>query len=318
MKTLAPWLLSLALATALVFVYNSKESTNRELREEIVDLKKTSSSASGRRLSQGGQTAGNRTAISSGPRSPQNGIQKSSDADLGESLRKIMENPIGKAMMSEEGRIKASRIYRDLIKEMNLSDEEEEYFTGLLAADVGAEDATGMQLFNAKTDEERLAILDNMEAAKEERKQEIKDFLNNEEDFSRFRHYQDRRREYEQLSTVRSAISSSGTPLTEPQEEQLVEAMYASRNESGMARDWEGREGMQQFARPGVSDRFTADWEKMQGILSAKTGDILDEPQQMAFSAQQTQMRDLALFGIKMAEGMIQSKQNENSGEDGE
>ncbi|MGC6567501.1 MAG: hypothetical protein ACON38_18045 [Akkermansiaceae bacterium] len=312
MKNLLPWILSLVLAVALAAVYSKQENTTRDLREEITRLEKAASSSERRVSKASSGSTGSRSAASNRQNSTAN-AQSSADADLGESLRKIMENPIGKAMMSEEGRIKAARIYRGLIKEMDLTDEEEEYFTGLLSADVGAEDAVGLQLFNAKTDQERLAILEKVESDKEARREEIKKFLNNEEDYQRFRHYQDRRREYEQLSTIRSAISESGSPLSDPQEKQLIEAMYAARDESGMLHEWEGREGMNQFARPGVADRFTNDWAEMQEILATKTDGILEPPQQEAFTSQQNQIRDLALFGIKMAEGMMKSK-FENSG----
>ncbi|YCM45894.1 hypothetical protein V2O64_07685 [Verrucomicrobiaceae bacterium 227] len=317
MKTLAPWLLSIVLATLLAFSHFSKNSETTGLRNEIVELKEAASQSSGRRGP--AVAASNRSQKSSmSQRDLTAERQTDSDADIGETLRKIIENPIGKAMMSEESRIKAARIYKGLIKEMNLNEEEEEYFTGLLAADIGSEDATGMKLLNATSDEERLAILEEMEAAKEKRKQEIKDFLGNDEDYDRFAHYQDRRREYEQLSSVKSAIASTGTPLSDPQESRLVEAMYDARTESGMITAWEGREGMQQFANPGVADRFTADWDKMQAILANKADPILQDSQKEAFVAQQTQMRDLALFGIKMAEGMIRAKQNTSGSDESE
>ncbi|MEJ6580443.1 MAG: hypothetical protein QNL68_11670 [Akkermansiaceae bacterium] len=309
MKTLARWLLSSVLALLLALSHFSRKSETSELKNEIVELKEAASHSSSR----------NSAALVSSARrgdSPRSQRelaatrQSKSDADLGETLRKIIENPIGKAMMSEESRIKAARIYKGLINEMDLSEEEEEYFTGLLAADIGSADATGMKLLHAKSDAERIAILEEMEAAKKQRKEEIKDFLNNEKDFGRFEHYQDRRREYEQLSSVKSAIASSGAPLSEPQESSLVEAMFDARNESGMATAWEISEGMEQFGKPGVADRFASDWHAMQEILSNKTGDILEGPQKEAFTAQQGQMRDLALFAIKVAEGMIRAKQN--------
>ena len=224
------------------------------------------------------------------------------DQALGETIRKIFENPAGLAMINEEHKGRAARLYGALIDELDLTKEEEEYLINLLAPGVAEQDMTGMKLFNAKTDEERSQILDNMETAQKERRKAVEDFLNSEEDFAKYETYQARKSEYEQLPGIRAVMEQAGVPMKSSQEVALVEAMFEARTESGISDRWEGRTGFMQYGEPGVSQRFEKDWTQMQTALNGKTEDVLDEAQVKAFDQQQDYDQASHWFGLYLDE----------------
>ena len=305
-KSLTPWIVCVVVVLAVVIF---EESRVAELKTEIVTLKEKASAPAV-------SLRENISSSSEDSRNPRErrvryGERPKNDSELlGETFRQMIENPIGKAMIDAEKQGKALAIYQELLKELKLSDEEQQYFLGLVSTDLALEDSTGMKLFGAKSNDERLQILDEMDASKKKFKEDIAKFLNNDEDFERFEHYQDRKSEYEHLGSLRAAIAASGSPLTGDQEGQLIEAMYESRMESGITDKWEGRAGFEQFGQPGVADRFTKDWNEMQTTLDGKTGSILDDSQQNALNNQNKQFLDLTLIGLRMVEGMIQAAQD--------
>jgi len=307
-RSLIPWIVCAALVLAVIIYEESRVS---DLETEIVTLKETIAAPSVMTRDLQPPESYPNTRYRRGGLSRPNERPKNDSELMGETFRQMMENPIGKAMINAEKKGKALAIYQNYLKELNLSEEEQEYFLGLVATDLGSEDATGMKLFSAKDDEERLQILDEMEADKKKFKEDVAKFLNNQEDYERVEHYEARKPEYEHLGSLRAAIAASGTPLDSGQENKLIEAMYESRMETGITEAWEGRAGFEQFAQPGVAGRFSEDWDRMQKSLGQKTNGLLNDAQQDAFEQQQGQFLDLTLIGLRMVEGMIQAANKE-------
>lgn len=236
--------------------------------------------------------------------SPKNG--KAREGDWAETFRQMMENPVGAAMIKEEHKGKALRIYGDFMESLNLNKKEKEYFLGLVAAGVGEDDTVGMKLLGAKSNEERGAILDRMEADQKARKKAIAEFLNDDDDYARYDHFEERKDIYEQMPGLRAAMTATGVPIDESQEEQLVEAIYGASVDSGLNEDWSGRAGMEQFGEPGATQRFKDQWGEMQSILNQSVGPILENSdQQTAFRDHQSQVGQMVVMSLQFVESMI-------------
>jgi hypothetical protein len=313
-------LLGAAALAALIGVVSYEEGRISGLEKELAALKKetpkSSPGTSERRFaSVGSVSGGGGTGKSERPRtagiertSPEGGTVK--EGDWSETFRKMMENPVGAAMIKEESKGKALRIYGNFLDSLHLDKKEKEYFLGLVAGGVGEEDTVGMKLFGAKSDEERVKILNQMEADQEARKAAIEEFLNNDEDFARYEHFEERKEIYEQMPGLRAAMNDTGAPMSDAQEEGIVEAIYQASVQSGLAEQWDGRAGMEQFTRPGATQRFKDGWGAMQNILNENIGTVLENPvQQAALREQQTQMGNMAVFGLQFVEGMIAGQQ---------
>ncbi|MEP4077078.1 hypothetical protein [Haloferula sp.] len=236
-------------------------------------------------------------------------------AELGETMRKVYENKAGQAMIKESNRQRASNIYGRLIDRLDLSPEEEEHFINLLAPALGEQDRVGMQLFGAKSDEERMQIIADMEKDQVDREEAIMTFLNNDEDFAEYERYHARKSEYEQIASINTVMEDLGSPMEPAQESQLIEAMFGARTETGLSEKWEGRQGFYQYGEPGVSKRFEDDWSSMQTNLNGRVGDILNDSQQVALQEHQKQVEQFILMGIRMAEGMIEGAKKQQGGQ---
>lgn len=71
----------------------------------------------------------------------------------------------------------------------------------------------------------------------------IRHFLNHEEDYATFKHWEDSRGERQQIETARPIFQAEGALLTPSQEEELLKLMIAARSEKLPERAIEGMEG---------------------------------------------------------------------------
>lgn len=113
-------------------------------------------------------------------------------------------NPAAKAMFAQGHMSTAGLIYGPFLKSLNLSEEEEKYFLGLLAGDFADQQQLGMKMMGAANAEERTALAEEMEANKEARKKEVADFLNDKEDQKFFDDYHERLTEHQQMPGIKA------------------------------------------------------------------------------------------------------------------
>lgn len=225
------------------------------------------------------------------------------DESLGKTVRKMWENPAGKAMMNQGVKMAVAMMYEDFIGGLELSEEEEEYFKTLLGRDIADQQEIGLKMMNA-TPEERAALAKEIEARAKENKESIKAFLNSDEDFERFTGYQDRLPERQQLDGIRAAFAAKQTPLDEAAEAKLVEAMYQARTTANTP-NFTGPDAFTQMNNGNLAGEFEKSWDVQEAALMKEVGGILDEPQMSAFKEYRGQLKEMQLMSIKMYEKMM-------------
>ncbi|MGC6426377.1 MAG: hypothetical protein ACON5H_05200 [Akkermansiaceae bacterium] len=231
--------------------------------------------------------------------------------DFGKAMRKMAENPAAREMF-KTGHVAAARMmYGSLLESLNLTKEEEEYFLGVLAGEFADQQQMGMRMLGARSVEDRRAIAEELENNKQKRKEQIAEFLNNDEDNAEFEKYQERLPERQQLGGIKAAIAQTGTPLTEEQETQLVDVMHRIRTSSKASKKWDGANAMEMFARPDVEEVFEKDWAAGQEALKGEVGSILNDEQSAAFFESQAQTKQMHLMGLRMMKNMMQNSDGE-------
>lgn len=225
------------------------------------------------------------------------------DESLGKTVRKMWENPAGKAMMNQGVKMAVAMMYEDFIGSLELGKEEEEYFKTLLGKDIADQQEIGLKMMNA-TPEEREELAKEITARAKENKESIKAFLNSDEDFERFTAYQDRLPERQQLDGIRTAFAAKQTPLDEAAEAKLVEAMYQART-SAKTPNFTGPDAFTQMNSTNLAGEFEKTWEVQEAALLKEVGGILDEPQMNAFKEYRGQLKEMQLMSIKMYEKMM-------------
>lgn len=235
-----------------------------------------------------------------------------SDESLGKTVRKMWENPAGKAMMNQGVKMAVAMMYEDFIGSLELSKEEEEYFKTLLGKDIADQQEIGLKMMNA-TPEERAELAKEIEARAKENKESIKAFLNSDEDFARFTGYQDRLPERQQLDGIRAAFAAKQTPLDEAAEARLVEAMYQART-TAKTPNFTGPDAFTQMNSGDLAGDFEKSWDVQETALLKEVGGILDEPQMSAFKEYRGQLKEMQLMSIKMYEKMMSGGGGEGGG----
>lgn len=236
-------------------------------------------------------------------------------AIMGESFvsnaRKMWENPAGKSMMSQGAKVAVALMYQDFIDGMKLSKEEGDYFKNLLGREVSSQQELGMKMMGA-TPDERKELADELAKRSEETKEEVRKFLNNEDDFKAFNDYKERIPERQQLEGIRTALTTKGVPIDEQTETKLVEAMYRARTEA-KAPDFSGPNAMEDLAKGNLVESFEKTWVIQQESLLKETSGILSPEQVVAFEEYRQQMKEMQMMQMKMAEQMMSGE--DKSGE---
>jgi hypothetical protein len=231
------------------------------------------------------------------------------DEELGKTVRKMWDNPAGKAMMNQGVKIAVAMMYEDFIESLELSKEEKDYFKNLLGQGMADQQEIGMKMMNA-TPDERTALTKELEERKKANEDAIKAFLNSEDDSKRFADYQNRLPERQQLEGIRATFGAKNATLDADTETRLVEAMYQARTNSKGA-DFTGPDAWSKMADGGLVKNFEQNWEAQEQTLMKEADAILDDSQLAAFKDYRQQMKEMQLMSMKMAEKMMSGEEEE-------
>jgi hypothetical protein len=234
--------------------------------------------------------------------------KKDSDDDesFNKSIRKMWDNPAGKSMMNQGAKVAVTMMYQDYIDTLNLSKEEADYFKNILTDEIASQQALGMKALGADK-EEMAKIGTEITDAQKKTQEDIKKFLNSDEDYKKFNDYKERLPEHQQIDSIRSAFSSAGSPLDKDSEAKLVEAMHEARTTSDVP-NLSGGDAMKSLADGNLVENYEKGWEKQQAVLQQKAATFLNPAQLTALQDQQKQMKDMQVMGLKMAEKMMKDK----------
>jgi len=249
--------------------------------------------------------ASDRPAKTTGPKET-NG----NDDMLGKTVRKMWDNPAGKAMMNQGVKVAVAMMYEDFIESLSLDKAEADYFKNLLGRNMADQQEIGMKMMNA-TDEERQALGKELEERKKANEEAIKTFLNSEEDSKRFTDYQNRLPERQQLEGIRATFGAKNATLDAATETRLMEAMYQARTEAKGV-DFTGSDAWSKMADGGLVANFERNWEAQEQPLMKEAGAILDDTQLAAFKEYRQQLKEMQMMSMKMAEKMMSDEAEED------
>lgn len=225
------------------------------------------------------------------------------DESFANTARKMLDNPAGKSMMDQQAKMMVSMTYQDLIDGMGLTKEEGDFFKNLLGKEITDQQELGLKMLGA-TPEERKTLAEELKKRATANGEEIKKFLNSDEDFKRYTDYKERLPERQQMAGVQASMSGSGVEMNEETEAKLLDAMYRARTEA-KGPDLSGPGAMEELAKGNIVETFEKSWQAQQDTLSEEAGKFLSPAQLTAFQEYQKQAKEMQLMGLKMAEQML-------------
>lgn len=218
-------------------------------------------------------------------------------------VRKMWDNPAGKAMMNQGARFAVAMLYEDFIKTLALTPEEADYFKGLLGNEISAQQELGMKMMGASP-EERKELASQIEAKRKENDEAIRQFLNSDEDYAAFTGYRDRAPERQQLEGLRATLHAKGITLESGTETKLVEAMYRARADSGTP-DYSGPNAFAELSKNDIEATFEENWRKQDEILMKEVSGFLGENEIAAVREFRGQMKEMQMMGLRMVRKMM-------------
>lgn len=228
------------------------------------------------------------------------------EESFAKTARKMWDNPAGKSMMSQGAKMAVAMLYEDFINGLDLTKDEVTYLKNLLGKEVTDQQELGMKMMSG-TAEEKKALVEELKKRGDENQEEIKKFLNSEEDYKAFTDYKNHLPERQQLDGIRSVMITKGAPLDADTETKLVDAMYRART-GAKGPDLSGPQGMEELAKGNIVETYEKSWNAQQEALGKETGGILNEQQNASFQEYQKQVKEMQLMSLKMAEKMMSEK----------
>lgn len=227
------------------------------------------------------------------------------------SVAKMFQDPKMKEMIKAQQGMQIEMQYAKLIGQLQLDDKEAAHFKTLLADRLTARTDMGFKMMDAGlTQEQRKAATAEYEAKKKTSDASIRQFLNSDEDYRTFQHWEDTEPERMQLTMGRSAFDAMGAPLSGDQEQQLINLMAGVRKRPSDIPDWNNPQNINPAQ---MTDEFAArmmkQYDAQQEAVRQGAGGFLTPEQLNALKKMQDQLRAMTEAGIKMSRTMMGGKQ---------
>lgn len=220
-------------------------------------------------------------------------------------LDKMMANPVMKEMVRTQQRGMIDMLYGDLIAHFALSEEEASHFTELLLDHQLAGMEQGAKMATASV-AEREALSESIKSGKEMAEEQIKTFLNSEQDYAAYQAYTERLPERQQLMGLNGLLDAKQIPLTEDQEVELIEVMHEARKAFDFENDFSDQDEVDfaSLTEEKVAN-YLVEFDSLNASIAERADKILSEEQMVVFLENQQQMKAMQEMGLKMTVQMF-------------
>jgi hypothetical protein len=201
-----------------------------------------------------------------------------------QALRELLAKPRLAGLELEYGR---------LFERFGLSPGDREEFKRLLAERVSLEEPFGLGAELSPADQE--AALNRMQAALDASDQNIRAFLNNEQDYLAYKRWEASKPEH----PVLTGVLATGEPLGHAQEDALLDLMVAASARELLEPFAPGSNASRQSSSPDIQ-RFLGDFDRSSEQLLQEAGNLLSAKQLAALRTIRQQQRAQHEVGLKM------------------
>ena len=222
----------------------------------------------------------------------------------------MLKKPEMKEMMKQQQLAMMESQYSGLFAKFQLDDAEKADFKHLLSERLMAEAEAGIKYMNGDlTAEQRAALGKEAVEAKKASDTRIREFLNNEADYTSYRNWEDTKGERMQLDMGRNIFSSSGEPLSAAQEEQLVRTMHETNVQPSDVPDLSKPQNFDPTQmNPAMIARQLSFYDRKAQAIQTSAAQFLSPRQLESLAIMQKQWRDMSEAGLKMSSAMFQTE----------
>jgi hypothetical protein len=221
-------------------------------------------------------------------------------------LAEMMKNPAMRDMMRQQQIAGIDLQYGKLFAQFHLTDEEKADFKQLLADRLLRESELGFKMLEQTTPEQRKALVQEYDDSKKAADARIRDFLNNESDYSAFKSWEETKGERMQLDMSRSLFTNAGEPLSPQQEEQLIGVMQQVRKQPSPVPDLSKPQNFDpEHLTQADIDKQLANYDAKAAAVADQAAQFLSPKQLETLRSMQQQWRAMSESGLKMTSAMF-------------
>lgn len=240
--------------------------------------------------------------------------------DLMRKMAKLIEqNPAMNEMISTQQRGALEHLYGNLVGRLNLDEEEEAYFLDLLLARQMQQVALGLLgLQDAPDPQELAAATAGVEQMNAMVREEIRKFLNSEEDFRLFERFESTVPIRREIDSFAIAAAGAGEPLSQERYEQIVELVQRHQQQFSFTHDFSKR-GTDAFDLASLNEQAVDQHIRELRLFNASIAEAVSlnlTPVQLdIFRKTQEQMLQMQDFNLRMAAKLLKANAQASSGQ---
>lgn len=240
------------------------------------------------------------------PESPLAGTEPEAEKEDGrnpfaKTLAEMMNDPQMKEVMRNQQKMVVRQMYGALGRYLVMDGESREQLDELLAERQAAFAELGMAMMG-QSRESGQALAEQMGETKAAFDEKLKELLG-DEGYAAFQHYEERMAEHTNINMFKGTLPEEEA-LTEQQETELVELMYAARKENPEYVPMNQAVPDMSMFTPEKMEENLAQMEKVQQRYVAAAEEVLTPVQFKRFAEWQEQMAGMQRMGLKMMGNM--------------
>ena len=221
----------------------------------------------------------------------------------------MMKNPAMKDMMKQQQIAALDMQYGSLFSKFHLTDGEKADFKQLLADRIQRESELGLKMLDDTTPEQRKALVQEYEESKKASDARIRNFLNNDTDYTAFKTWEDTKGERMQLDMGRTLFTNAGEPLTPLQEDQLIGVMSQVKKQPSTVPDLSKPQNFDpEHLTQADIDQQLAHYDASATAVATQAAQFLSPKQLETLRTMQQQWRTMSEAGLKMTSAMFGSQ----------
>jgi hypothetical protein len=238
--------------------------------------------------------------------------KKASSRRLMRNMAKMLDNPAMNKMMAAGQRGVLDVMYEDFADQLQFNAEEKDYFMELLLARQMNNMEIGMKMMGGNLSEEEQAQLKaELKEKNKVLKEEVKYFLNSEDDVAEWKFYEKTLQDRMMLSQVEQKLGDSDAALSDQTYRQLLEAIHDERSSFDFSSNLADEEnldiGSERFSPENIQ-RLADDLNRLNELLTERARSILSPEQFAAFTESLTANTEMQISQMEAAAAVLGDK----------
>ncbi len=231
-----------------------------------------------------------------------------------QALRDMMANPSMQEMIHAQQESLMKIAFDDLFAWLDLPEDEAKELVDLLVEyELTGMDSALKAMDPALSQEDRASLLEGIKAEKDTVKEQIHAYLGDGERVEYFEAYKESLPERTQVSDLRKLLAETGSPLSQEQEQELLNTIYDARTKYPFDHDFTDKETMDPTqVTPSNLERYAQQYQQMQEQVRNQAGQILSADQLETFAKAQEQQRAMQQMGLQWVSRLFGSSSEQS------